>query len=34
MWNMKCFVMLVISGATEIVSKSLKMSGNNQDKIQ
>jgi hypothetical protein len=29
MWNMKCFVIPVIIGAMGIVSKSLKMSGNN-----
>jgi hypothetical protein len=29
MWNMKCFVIPVIIGATGIVSKSLKISGNN-----
>jgi hypothetical protein len=30
MWNMKCFVLPVINGATGIVSKSLqKISGNN-----
>jgi hypothetical protein len=29
MWNMKCLVIPVIIGATGIVSKSLKISGNN-----
>jgi hypothetical protein len=29
MWNMKCSVIPVIIGATGIVSKSLKKSGNN-----
>jgi hypothetical protein len=29
MWNMKCFVIPVIIGATGIVSKSSKISGNN-----
>jgi hypothetical protein len=29
MWNMKCFVIPVIIGAMGIVSKSLKMSGDN-----
>jgi hypothetical protein len=29
MWKMKCFVILVISGAIEIVFKGLKKSGNN-----
>jgi hypothetical protein len=29
MWNMKCFVIPVIIGATGIVSKGLKISGNN-----
>jgi hypothetical protein len=29
MWNMKCVVMPVITGATGIVTKGLKLSGNN-----
>jgi hypothetical protein len=29
MWNMKCFVIPVITGATGIVSKSVQTSGNN-----
>jgi hypothetical protein len=29
MWNIKCFVTLVITGDTGIVSKNLKISGNN-----
>jgi hypothetical protein len=29
MWNMKCFVIPVIIGATGIVTKGLKISGNN-----
>jgi hypothetical protein len=33
MWNMKCFVILVITGATGIVTKGLKKkSGNNTRK--
>jgi hypothetical protein len=33
MWNMKCFVILVITGATGIVTKGLKkISGNNTRK--
>jgi hypothetical protein len=32
MWNMKCFVMPVIIGATGIVTKGLNISGNNTRK--
>jgi hypothetical protein len=32
MWNMKCFVIPVITGATGIVTKGLKKSGNNTRK--
>jgi hypothetical protein len=32
MWNMKCFVIPVISGATGIVTKGLKHSENNTRK--
>jgi hypothetical protein len=32
MWNMKCFVIPVIVGATGIVTKGLKKSGNNNRK--
>jgi len=31
-WNMKCFVIPVIIGATEIVTKWLKLTGNNNKK--
>jgi hypothetical protein len=35
MWNMKCFVVLVITGATGIVTKGLKnIWGLNQESIQ
>jgi hypothetical protein len=32
MWNIKCFVIPVIIGATGIVTKGLKISGNNTRK--
>jgi hypothetical protein len=32
MWNMKCFVIPVITGATGIVTRGLKISGNNTRK--
>jgi hypothetical protein len=32
MWNKKCFVILVITGATGIVNKGLKKSGNSTRK--
>jgi hypothetical protein len=32
MWNMKCFVIPVITGATGIVNKELKKSGSNTRK--
>jgi hypothetical protein len=32
MWNMKCFVIPVIIGATGIVTRGLKKSGNNTRK--
>jgi hypothetical protein len=32
MWKMKCFVIPVIIGATEVVKKGLKKSGNNTRK--
>jgi hypothetical protein len=32
MWNMKCFVIQVIIGATGIVTKGLKKSGNDTRK--
>jgi hypothetical protein len=32
MWNMKCFVIPVITGVTGIVTKGLKQSGNNTRK--
>jgi hypothetical protein len=32
MWNIKCFVILVINGATGIVTKDYKIYGNNTRK--
>jgi len=32
MWNMKCFVIPVITGATGIVTEGLQKSGNNTEK--